>query len=259
MTTNIDSENNINSENIWNISGEFSNLVYDYINLDDEFITYINKWLNVSLLRDNEYFKNILTDDLYNEYISKIKIYCDTNGYTCYKCPLYFVVYNFSEELQNIILNERNKLGLYLHTMLVLPFETFSNNTNIMNLAKNIKKLSNIINLKELLQEITFDMGCSSYAVGKLYDCINKIINNMELSQQTKKYNIINDYEFNNINNIIFNKLSTHIDLIKNIIKYSTEDEIEIEKIKNKMLQNYPLGYSMKNKYFINLSLHKFF
>lgn len=230
--------------NIWTIDSEFLNIKYNQTKTSGIYQSYMNKLLKILLLRDLNFFEKYLSNDLYEEFIEKITIYCNNNGNDIKYCSLYFSEYNFSPELTNIILDLRNKYGLYILLMIVFPYESFSNQEK--QISMDLKNINKEINLKRLLQEVSFDLGCSSYALGKLYDYHIKIIeNNIE---------VLDDDAFDSINNNIKDIVTNMVNVFKKCKNTLTNDDINIIKDINNHKSNFtPLSYDISNKIILHL------
>jgi hypothetical protein len=204
----------------------------------------MNKLLKILLLRDFNFFEKYLSNELYEEFIEKVTIYCNNNGDDIKYCSLYFTEYNFSEELTKIILDLRNKYGLYILLMIVFPYETFS--VEERELSIDFKNINKEINLRRLLQEVSFDLGCSSYALGKIYDYHIKIIgNNIE---------VLNDNTFNNINNNIKDNINKMVNVFKNCKNTLTIEDINTITDIDKHKSNFtPVSYDISNKIILHL------
>jgi hypothetical protein len=236
METN--NENNL-LNTIWSIKSEFSNLKYQKIELDNHFIKYISKWINIMLLRDNSFFQSQLTNYEYLEFIDKINQYKNSYGNAKENINMYFTGYNFSDNLTNKILTIRNHYGIVLMIMLAYPYDIFENDVSII--SKELKKLEQNLNLRNLLQEVSFDLGCSSYAIGKIYDYINKTCYslNEEISKQ----------EFINYSNIVVSKAKKLVTIFdEQNQKYNNDEMNKINFIKTKQKNNLPLDFVISNR-----------
>lgn len=239
--------NNNTLNTIWTIKSEFSSLTYQKVNSNPKFIGFIDKWIKIMLLRDNRFFKSIFSDDEYNEFIDKINKYKNKYGESNYNISLYFSEYNFSECLADKILTIRNQYGIILLFMLAYPYDLFQDDLFIF--SQELKKISNNFNLRNLLQEISFDLGCSSYAIGKFYDYLNKIYDN---NQNYSELYDLSDLEFESY-------CLTTINLIKSMIqvfnyqnnKYNLDEQELINSIKNKQKDYLPLDFEISNRILI--------
>jgi hypothetical protein len=218
------------NKSVWTIETEFTNLQYNTIGLDKLFIKFINKWIQIMLLRDNEFFKSKLSPKLYKEFIEKINKYKNINGADIKNISLYFTEYNFTQDLENKLLDIRNYYGMILFCLLIVPHEN-----NIFNsLSKNIKKIKNNFNIHSILQEVTFDLGCSSYALGKFYDYLMKMYDDKDIL-------LSHEYEF--ICSMIYK--CSH-DYIKNYNLENIDNE-QINLVNEKKITFLPLGFNMNN------------
>jgi hypothetical protein len=224
--------------NVWTIDSEFKDIKYNSIKTSNIFELYMNKLLRILLLRDLDFFETFLTSEMYKEFIEKINVYSNINGSDIKFCSLYFSDYNFSEDLCKIILDLRNEYGLYLLMLTAFPFETFSD--ELKEISKDLKNINNEFEIRKMLQEISFDLGCSSYALGKIYDYIIKISNNKELLDNNK---------FLNINNIIKKEIIFLINIYKNCNNLLTIEDLQIIATINNHKSKYkPLDFVISNK-----------
>jgi hypothetical protein len=236
----MDTNNKINLLNtIWSIKSEFSNLNYQKIELDNRFIKYISKWINIMLLRDDSFFQSQLNNYEYIEFIDKINQYKNSYGSAKENISLYFTEYNFSEELTNKILTIRNHYGIILLIMLAYPFDIFENDLSLI--SKELKKLEQNFSLRNLLQEVGFDLGCSSYALGKIYDFLTKTCDNLNED--------INDEEFLNYsNNVVFKAKELLTIFEKQSEGYNIDEINKINFIKTKQTNYLPLDFVISNR-----------
>lgn len=222
---------------IWTIGSEFSNLTFEKIdNVDDKFNKFISKWINIMLLRDDDFFKTQLSINEYNEFIEKINIYKNKYGKYNEDISLYFTEYNFSENLTDKLLTIRNHYGIVILFLLAYPYELFDN--DIMIFSKELKKIEKIFNLRMLLQEISFDLGCSSYAIGKIYDFLKKVYDLNSIECENLEFI---DYSKNVISKI--KSLSN-----KQKFKYDVKELEIIKLIKDKQKNYLPLDFIISNR-----------
>jgi hypothetical protein len=243
---------NSDNKSIWTIETEFSCVKYKVQpNYNNKFIKFINKWLSIMLLRDDEFFKLKLAKEEYVEFINKINKYKNTFGESNNNISLYFSEYNFSDQLADKILTLRNQYGIMLIFLLAFPFDTFTDDLCLF--SKELKNIQEQINLKSLLQEISFDLGCSSYAIGKFYDCVNKIYDVENLNTQ----NVISNDEFELYFKMVFKFINSTIELFdKKSSKYTVNEQEQIKLIINKQKNFLPLDFVMSNRiliYFIKI------
>jgi hypothetical protein len=227
---------------LWTIKTEFCNKVYTKKNFDIFFEEYIYKIINILLLRDDEYFKNQLKDNEYDEFIKKINLYKNIHGKNNEDISLYFTIYNFSENLQNKLLEIRNIMGIHLLYLYNMPVEIFKDNLHVI--SKNLKK-TDINCFSQIIQEIAFDLGCSSYAIGKIYDYFSKVSNNKNILDYKYFMAICDD-----INSIIFKNMN----IFFQISEYSENEKEEIKHVLDKQKHYYPINYKLTNRmmyYFI--------
>lgn len=240
---------------IWTIGTEFSNCQYQKINSNHLFVNFINKWIEIMLLRDDGFFKLVLVEEDYVEFINKINKYKNTYGDSNYNISLYFSEYNFSEQLADKILTIRNKYGIMLFFLLAFPFDIFTDDLKIF--SQELKLIEKQINLKSLLQEVSFDLGCSSYALGKIYDCVNKIYSGKFPSVQDK----LSDNNFELYSQQVINQINSMTKLFDEKNNgYTQIEQEQINTIKIKQKSYLPLDFIMSNKvliYFIK-SFFKF-
>ena len=235
-------ENNL-LNTIWTIKSEFSNLKYSKNDNDKHFIKFINKWINIMLLRDESFFQNQFTDYEYIEFIDKINKYKKLYGCSKENISLYFTEYNFSENLTNKILTIRNHYGIILLIMLAYPFDIFENELSLF--SKELKKIEESFSLRNLLQEVSFDVGCSSYALGKIYDYLNKSCYNLNEE--------ISNEEFLNYSINIISKAKELVTIFdKQNEKYNIDDIDKINLIKNKQKKYLPLNFIISNRLLIH-------
>lgn len=240
---------------IWTIGTEFSNCQYQKINSNHLFVNFINKWIEIMLLKDDGFFKLVLVEEDYVEFINKINKYKNTYGDSNYNISLYFSEYNFSEQLADKILTIRNKYGIMLFFLLAFPFDIFTDDLKIF--SQELKLIEKQINLKSLLQEVSFDLGCSSYALGKIYDCVNKIYSGKFPSVQDK----LSDNNFELYSQQVINQINSMTKLFDEKNNgYTQIEQEQINTIKIKQKSYLPLDFIMSNKvliYFIK-SFFKF-
>lgn len=222
--------------NIWTIDTEFKKLQYSKLELDDNFISFMNKWIHIMLLRDNDFFKSNLSEEHYLEFITKINNYQLKYGSSNGDISLYFIGYEFSDDLSDKILTIRNYYGIVLISLLAFPSESFTGNLKIF--SNELKKINNNFNLQILLQEIAFDLGCSSYAIGKIYDYIIKVCNINTTIDNDKFKNYCNS------NNYIFESDNNDLDMI--------------QFIKNKKQNYLPLDFVIPNNV-LSFFIYEFF
>lgn len=248
------SNNEINQSNtIWTIKSEFSNLRYPKIELDKSFIKFINKWINIMLLRDDSFFQSQLTDVEYNEFIDKINQYKRSYGDANENISLYFTEYNFSENLADKILTIRNHYGIVLLVMLAYPSNIFANDVSLF--SKELKKLEQNFNLRNLLQEVSFDVGCSSYALGKIYDYLIKVCDDFVGDVVSSCSN----EEFLNYSTYVVSKAMSLVFIFdKHCKKYNFDEINKINLIKSKQKNYLPLDFIISNRLLI-LFIKEFF
>jgi hypothetical protein len=222
----------------WIVETEFGQMNNDYddvINsISNDSLSYLKKWLNILLFRDFEYFKTFLSNTEYKEFEQKINNYTDTYGSEFKNCPLYFIKYEFSSNLENTLLTLRNDFAKTLLKLIILPSEMFEK-YSLGNFAIDLKKINNII--KKDLQEIAFDMGCSSYALGKIYKIIS-------FYKNYNNENFMSSNMFDTINEQIQNEFLN----IPNLIKLNEDDNILLEEINYCKKNFYPIKKNISNK-----------
>ena len=224
--------------NIWTIESEFKDSIYNKIELTTIYQIYMNKLLQILLLRDLNFYQLFLSKEMYEEFNQKINIYCNINGFDIKNCSLYFTVYNFSDELAKIILDLRNKYGLYLLFLVAFPYESFNNEAKEISI--DLKNINKNFSIRKLLQEITFDLGCSSYTLGNIYDYHNKMCNNKEL---------LDDITFNNINININKMIISTLKIYTKCKNILSENELSIiNQININKVIFIPLNFIITNK-----------
>lgn len=234
---------NINT--VWTIKSEFGNLKYSKITSDLKFVGFINKWIKIMLLRENIFFQSKLSIDEYDEFINKINKYKNTFGDSNDNISLYFTEYNFSDSLADKILTIRNHYGIILLFLLAYPYDLFENELSIF--SKELKKLNENFSLRSLLQEVSFDLGCSSYALGKIYDYLMKIY---EIDQE--QINEVTNIDFEIYSSKVINSIKTMIQIFENNNNYNFDEKNLINFIKNKQKNYLPLDFVISNRLLIH-------
>ena len=204
----------------WCIRTQYSDdkTIYPKMKLSEENKKLLCSLLNIALLRrlnEHNYFQNN------QEIFEKVEQYINEYGDKIEDCMYYFTVYNFTEKTEKEILNIRNIIGYKIFIN-----EEFRNIFNLMPI------------LYKYLQIITFDIGCSSQALGDLVYILSKILdidfntyallNNLELNikvSENPNYDKINDnlknclYTFTEYKNILSNKEFNDLARIKFIFE----------------------------------------
>lgn len=223
----------------WSIGSEFHFKYENKIKVSQFTKRFFNFIIKTLLLRNNDFFEKYLNNEEYSLFKEKIIKNKDTFGDKITDIQLYFTCYEFSDNLEKKILNLRNYFGYFITSLIIIPTENTKFNSDLNILHNDIKKFDKELNLLETFQEITFDMGCSSYALGKLYAQLKEII--YDFDSDKNEFSSSNYYKIIEENNI---KLKNIIDILP-LYNY---DEDEINYIKEKIKNNYKLKFRMSNK-----------
>ena len=232
----------MNSDFIWSVRTEYSGKKFsdksDIFLMNNYTKLFINAFLNIIMFRRNSYsyMKKILSIELFNEFIEKVNIYIEKYGQE-YEDSMYFLsIYNFSEKLENKLLDILNILGSVFLMLKIMPLE-MTNDDKIMNIIHQDIKI--FLQKKEIkyINIISFDIGCSSQAKSELaYLYSNKYNANIN-----KDDLMIND-NFNILINTIYNKYVNFNDP-----KTTIDDENILKLIREKQKKHYEYPNDINN------------
>jgi hypothetical protein len=197
---------------MWTIRTEFSSQLREKKECDANIKVFFQKMFNIVLFRNTRYFEKYLAKGDFESFVSDMETYKKNYGFDILDTSLTISEFGLSEKVLETVLSVRNQFGIRLLTLILLPIEVIHDDF-LIQISKLLKQIVKKFDLVELLQEVAFDMGCSSYALGKFYDYCYKTF-----SLVTEK-EVSGDLE-NEMTNDELDIICTKIDeLTKHIVK----------------------------------------
>lgn len=249
---------------VWTAKKEFAKIKSPIVVVNKETIAYLKKWINITLLRDDSFFAKLLTQDELAEFTKKVNDYCLKNGSENENSSLYFAIYGFSPSLEDKLLSLRNIMAMYITSMMIYPTEAFSSSFNVTNngggsfkidaLCKGIKLIDGNASLgfRKILQEVTLDLGCSSYALGKINHFINNLLvyeekdSGTTITVSAKNVSPISGEMFSEINMIAMALYSNP--MLHNEIIFTENEKSLVALIDNNLKTFVPVNFPISNK-----------
>ncbi|AYV82464.1 MAG: hypothetical protein Hyperionvirus1_43 [Hyperionvirus sp.] len=121
---------------------------------------------NILLFRRTgiSYINRFLSPPLLEEFNEKINNFCKTFGTDWRNCMMFLTCYEFSPQLEKVLLDIRNVIKGTLLLMKLLPTETSNNLATDSVIHPDVKELLRNPLMERYTRITTFDLGCSSYA-----------------------------------------------------------------------------------------------